>query len=87
MTTEEQDSTTLDREDPLETEGIPVEEDPGGEEVIVGPKENLETKEHQEGLRTQVSRVSQEREDPEETLDLMATKDQWAILGSMNAMS
>lgn len=87
VTTEGQDLATLDREDPLETEVIQAEEDRGGAEVNVAPKENLEIKEHQESLRNQVSRVSQEREDREGALDLMGILDQWAILGSMTVMS
>ena len=35
---------------PRETEVIQAEKDPGGVEVIVAPKEILETKDHQEKL-------------------------------------
>lgn len=84
---EDQDSTILDREDPLGTEGIQVDSDPGGAEGNVVPKENPEITEHQERLEFRVCLVSQEREDPEEILDLMGTQDQWAILGSMTVTS
>lgn len=87
VTKEDQDSTTLDRGGPLETEVIQVEEDPGGAEVNVVPKENLEIMDHQESLGNQVSRANQAREDPEEILVLMGTQDQWAILALMTVMS
>lgn len=87
VTKEDQDSTILDREEKLETEVIQVKKDPGGAEVNVVPKEDLEKMEHQESLENQVRWVSQDREDPVEILGLMGTKDQWAILGSMTVMS
>lgn len=87
VTMEDQDSTIPDGEDPLETEVIQVEEDPGGAEVNVVPKDKLEITDNQERLGQRVSRVSQEGEEQEEILDLTGTQDQWAILGSMTAMS
>lgn len=87
VTKEEQDSAILDREDPPETEVIQVDEDPGGAEANVVPKENLEIKDPKESLGNQVSQVNQEREDPEGTLDLMGTQDLRVILGSLTVMS
>lgn len=87
VTQEDQDLTIQEREDALETEVIQVEEDPGGAEDNVGPKESLEIKDPQEEPGIQVSPVSQEREDPEESLDLMGTQDQRAILASLIVMS
>lgn len=55
--------------------------------MIVGPKENLELMDRQESLGTQVSQVSQEREDQEEILELMGARDHRAILGTMSVMS
>ncbi|KAG7227480.1 hypothetical protein INR49_005294, partial [Caranx melampygus] len=75
-TREDKDSAILDREDPLETEVIRAEEDRGGAEVTVVPKESLETKDHQENLGTQVHQVSQETEDSEENVELMVALDQ-----------
>lgn len=87
VTKEEQDSTTLDQEDPLETEVNQVREDPEGAEGIAVPKERLDLKDHQEPLGNQASRGSLEREDPEESKELMGNQDQGVILASLTVMS
>lgn len=86
-TKEDRDSAILDQEDPLETEAIQAGEDPGAAEVTVAPKEGPETKDNQESSGIQVSQVSQEREAPKETLELMGGQGQWVIPGSLTVTS
>lgn len=84
-TVEDLDSTTLDQEDPLDKEVTQARGDREGAEATVGPRENLEIKDSQENPGNQARQGSQDRGDPEETLDLMEVQDQWATLGSPTA--
>lgn len=77
---EGKDSAFLDQEDPQEKRVIQAGRAPEVEEVNVGLKERLETKERPESLVNQVNQVIQEREDLEESRALTESQAQWVIL-------